>query len=395
MVLKLRSTFIKNSKIIIGTPETMSNLYIPVSNPKARFINRKKEFLKAVEAVIDKGIYILGDEVSSFEKEFAQYIGVNHCVGVTNVTDALAIALKALGVKPGDEVITVSHSAVATVAAIEMVGAIPVFADIEVDSRCFDPENITTLISTRTKVIIPVHIYGQPAKINEIISIARENGIKILEDCAQAHGAKVGDNKVGSFGDAAAFSFYPTKNLGAIGDGGAVITNSHDVFENILALRQYGWHQRYISDVPGVNSRLDELQAAFLRIKLRELDNDNNRRNEIALKYSSVIQNLNLKVPTSIPNTYNAYHLYVVESDNRDELAKFLNSKGIGTALHYPLPIHKQPAYLNRIKGHQWLKVTEKLYEKILSLPMFPELNDSEVERVRNALREFEEGNKN
>lgn len=367
----------------------MQKVFIPVSNPKARYINKRNEFLKAAEAVIEKGMYILGDEVSSFEKEFAEYIGVKYCVGVANGTDALAIALRGLGVKAGDEVITVSHSAVATVAAIEMSGAVPVFADIEPDTRCIDPEKITKLISTKTKVIIPVHIYGQPAKINEIIAIAHDNEIKVLEDCAQAHGAKVDGKKVGSFGDAAAFSFYPTKNLGAIGDGGAVVMNSSEVFEKILALRQYGWHKRYISDFPGVNSRLDELQAAFLRIKLRELDKDNARRNEIAKKYSSVIDNLNLKAPISIPNTYHAYHLYVLESENRDELAKFLNLKDIGTALHYPLPIHLQPAYKGRIRGGDALHQTELLYKNILSIPMYPELNNAEVKRVTDALMEF------
>jgi dTDP-4-amino-4,6-dideoxygalactose transaminase len=367
----------------------MSKVFIPVSNPKARFINRKKEFLKAVEDVIEKGMYILGDEVSSFEKEFAEYIGVKYCIGVANGTDALAIALKALGVKVGDEVITVSHSAVATVAAIEMAGAVPVFADIEPDTRCIDPEKIIKLISPKTKAIIPVHIYGQPARIKEIIAIAHSNGLKVLEDCAQAHGARVDNKKVGSFGDAAAFSFYPTKNLGAIGDGGAVVTDSFEVFENVLALRQYGWHQRYISDFPGVNSRLDELQAAFLRIKLKELDRDNSRRNEIAIKYSSSIKNLNLEAPVNIPNTYHVYHLYVIESGKRNELAKFLAENNIGTALHYPAPIHKQPAYLGRIKGESELNITEKLYQNILTLPMFPELNDEEVDSVTSAIIKF------
>jgi dTDP-4-amino-4,6-dideoxygalactose transaminase len=272
------------------------------------------------------------------------------------------------------------------VAAIEMNGAVPVFADIEPDTRCIDPEKIAELISSKTKVIIPVHIYGQPARIKAIIEIAHKNGIKVLEDCAQAHGAKVDGKKVGSLSDAAAFSFYPTKNLGAIGDGGAIVTNSSEVFENVLALRQYGWHQRYISDIPGINSRLDELQAAFLRIKLKELDNDNARRNEIAIKYSSVIHDLNLKVPASIPNTYHVYHLYVIESENRDELAKFLEKNNVGSALHYPSPIHEQPAYLGRIKGHNDLKETEILYKKILTIPMFPELTDGEVDTVCDVL---------
>jgi dTDP-4-amino-4,6-dideoxygalactose transaminase len=375
--------------IITGMKTTMHEKFIPVANPKLRFVEKKNEFLKAAESVIESGMYILGNEVSSFEKEFAEYIGVKYCVGVANGTDAIAIALKGLGVKSGDEVITVSHSAVATVAAIEMAEAVPVFADIEPDTRCMDPENITKLISSKTKVIIPVHIYGQPARIKEILSIARSKGIKVLEDCAQAHGATVDNKKVGSFGDVAAFSFYPTKNLGAIGDGGAVVTNSFEVFQNARALRQYGWHQRYISDFPGVNSRLDELQAAFLRIKLKELDRDNSRRNEIAKKYSSSIKNLNLQVPVSIPNTYHVYHLYVIESEKRNELAKFLAENNIGTSLHYPAPIHQQHAYLGRIKGESNLNVTEKLYQNILTLPMFPELNNEEVDCVISAIIKF------
>lgn len=367
----------------------MSNKLIPVSNPRARFIQKKNEFLKAADSVIERGMYILGDEVTSFENEFAAYIGVNHCVGVANGTDAISVALRGLGVKAGDEVITVSHSAVATVAAIEMAGAIPVFADIEPDTRCIDPLKIEKLISHKTKVIIPVHIYGQPAKIQQIISLAHSKNVKVLEDCAQAHGAKVDGKNVGSFGDAAAFSFYPTKNLGAIGDGGAVVTNSKEVYKNILAIRQYGWHERYISDFPGVNSRLDELQAAFLRIKLKELDRDNDRRNAIAARYNYVIEKLNIKPPHNIPNNYHAYHLYVIESGERDRLANFLSENGVGTALHYPAAIHEQNAYLGRIKGGDSLPVTENLYKRILSLPMFPELSDAEVDIVCNALAKW------
>lgn len=367
----------------------MNQNLIPVSNPKPRFVQKKQEFLNALDSVIERGIYILGDEVSSFEREFAEYLGVKHCVGVANGTDALAVALRGLGVKPGDEVITVSHTAVATVAAIEMTGAVPVFADIEPETRCIDPNKIEKLISPKTKVIIPVHIYGQPAKIKEIITFVHALNIKVLEDCAQAHGAKVDGKMVGSFGDAAAFSFYPTKNLGAIGDGGAVVTNSTEIFENVLALRQYGWHQRYISDISGVNTRLDELQAAFLRIKLKELERDNARRNAIAQKYNGAFQLVELKLPAEVPNTFHAFHLYVVETYRRDELAKFLNSERVGTALHYPSPIHLQPAYIGRINGSSDLKVTEKLYQRILTLPMYPELTDNEVDCVITSVCKF------
>lgn len=364
----------------------MKQSLIPVSNPKARFIKKKKKFLSVTEAIIKNGIYILGSEVSAFEAEFAKYIGVNYCVSVANGTDAIAIGLRGLGVQPGDEVITVSHSAVATVAAIEMIGAVPVFVDIEKDSRCMDPLKIEDLLSSKTKAIVPVHIYGHPARINEIVSLAHSHNIKVLEDCAQAHGAMINGKKVGSFGDAAAFSFYPTKNLGAVGDGGAIVTNSEKVFNSVHALRQYGWYKRYISDIPGVNSRLDELQAAFLRIQLKMLDNDNKRRIKIAQKYNAALSKTKLKAPQKIDNCYHVYHLYVIESENRDELAKFLNGNGIGTALHYPLPIHLQPAYLGRIRGSEKLIQTEQLYKKILSIPMFPELKDTQVKKITSTL---------
>lgn len=370
----------------------MNQIVIPVANPKERFIHRKDEFLKAAQSVIEKGRYILGDEVASFEKEFAEYIGVGYCVGVANGTDAIAIALKALGVNVGDEVITVSHSAVATAAAIEMVGAIPVFADIELDTRCIDPSKIAELISPKTKAVIPVHIYGQPARIKAIVQIAKQYNLKVLEDCAQAHGAKVDGQKVGSFGDAASFSFYPTKNLGAIGDGGAVVTNSAEVYQFVLALRQYGWHKRYISDFSGVNSRLDELQAAFLRISLKELESDNSRRNKIADQYTSAFNDLSIETPKRIQNNYSVFHLYVIESENRDDLARFLGSKGIGTAMHYPQPIHLQPAYKGRIRGCESLINTELLYKRILSIPMYPELSKTQVSTVIDAVKAWQSG---
>lgn len=367
----------------------MQREFIPVANPKLRFLKKKNEILKLTSKVISDGFYILGNEVASFENEFAQYIGVKYCVGVANGTDAIAIGLRAIGIKPGDEVITVSHTAVATIAAIEMIGAVPVFADIEIESRCIETKNLSKLITSKTKAIIPVHIYGQPANIKAVMDIARSKGIKVLEDCAQAHGAKVGSIKVGSFGDVSAFSFYPTKNLGAIGDGGAVVTDSHEVYENLLALRQYGWHKRYISDIQGVNSRLDELHAAFLRMKLRELDDDNNRRHEIANKFSEAFRNLKIGVPHPIADTFHVYHLYVIETDDRDNLAKFLANKGIGTALHYPMPVHLQPAYLNRIRGSENLTNTEDLYKKILSLPMYPELSDHDVDYIISSVQEY------
>ena len=365
------------------------NSYIYVAFPKAKIEKFHEEIRNVIESVLENGIYILGEEVKNFEKEFASFIGSKFSVGVANGTDAIALALKAVGVKPGDEIITVSHSAVATVAAIEMIGALPVFVDIDPITRCMNPDLISQLISNKTKAILPVHIYGQPARIIEIKEIAEKYELKLVEDCAQAHGAEVNGKKVGLFGDAAAFSFYPTKNLGGIGDGGAVITNSSTMAEYLLASRQYGWQDRYISSFAGSNSRLDELQAAILRVFLRNITKDNDRRIEIALIYDSVIDGNILKSPAKRPGIKNVYHLYVLESNYRDELSEFLNSRNIGTALHYPLPIHLQPAYKGRIKGGEKLMETERLYKNILSIPLYPELDNNQIKRITTALREW------
>ena len=365
----------------------MENSFIYVAYPKAKIDKYKVEINKAIESVLSNGIYILGEEVKNFEKEFAEFIEVKHCTGVANGTDAISLALKSIGVKPGDEVITVSHSAVATVAAIEIIGAVPVFVDIDIKSRCMNPQLIPHMISKKTKAILPVHIYGQPAPMNEILQVAEKYNLKIVEDCAQAHGAEINGKKVGSFGDAAAFSFYPTKNLGAIGDGGAVVTNDDEITENLMAARQYGWRERYISSFTGINSRLDELQAAILRIFLKQLEKDNSRRVEIAKKYNSVIDGEVIKAPPQINGSKSVYHLFVIETKDREDLSKFLNSKGVGTALHYPLPIHLQPAYKGRIKGEERLYQTEELYKNVLSIPMYPELTNREINKISELLK--------
>lgn len=362
--------------------------FIPVANPRLKALKYKREILRAFESVIESGNYILSKEVNMFEKEFADFVGVKYSIGLANGTDAIALALKSVGVRPGDEVITVSHSAVATVAAIEAISAVPVLVDIDPTTRCMNPELLPELISSKTKVILPVHIYGQPASMKDIINIANKYGIKVVEDCAQAHGAEIEGKKVGSFGNAAAFSFYPTKNLGGIGDGGAAVTNSSETAQFLNEVRQYGWHERYISSFAGNNSRLDELQASILRIFLKNLNEDNQRRIEIARLYDSVIDGEIIKAPPNLSGTKSVYHLYVVETEYRDELSKHLNNSGIGTGLHYPLPIHLQPAY-RRIKGANRLQKTEKLYKRILSLPMYPELTNSEVEKVQSSLKEW------
>ena len=367
----------------------MANDIIPVANPHAQFNAHAAEIRSAVERVLASGWYILGEEVKSFELEFAQFIGTKSCIGVASGTDALALALRACGVGQGDEVITVSHSAVATVAAIEQIGAVPIFVDIESKSRCMDPTKIQPFISAATKAIVPVHIYGQPASMFEIMNISRQYNLKVIEDCAQAHGADISGQRVGTFGDAAAFSFYPTKNLGGIGDGGAIVSNDGAIAEMCRHLREYGWKERYISFFSGYNSRLDELQAAILRVKLKYLAQDNAYRREIAEKYSAAIDGTRIIPPAQINNILHAMHLYVIESENRDNLQEFLSYHKIGTARHYPMPIHLQPPYRGRIRGGENLVHTETLYKRILSLPMYPELTDGQVEKICTSLKKW------
>lgn len=367
----------------------MGNNLIPVANPLAQVTAHQTEIMTAMDRVLKSGRYILGNEVTSFEHEFADHTGTAFGIGVASGTDALALALRACGIKQGDEVITVSHTAVATVAAIEQVGATPVFADIDPVTRCMDPAAIHPLVTPATKAIVPVHIYGQPANMPEIRAIADRCGLKVVEDCAQAHGAEIDGKKVGTFGDAAAFSFYPTKNLGAIGDGGAVTTGSAEMAEACRTLREYGWKERYISSVAGLNSRLDEIQAAILRVKLRYLNSGNGRRREIAKRYHGACDGRHVVPPSLIPGTLHAMHLFVVEAEQRMQLQQFLQSREIATALHYPVPVHRQPAYAGRIRGGDRLPVTETLYRRILSLPMYPELSDDEVARVCGAVAEW------
>jgi len=362
---------------------------IMVANPQAQFLAHEVEIRAAIDRVLSGGWYILGEEVRRFEEEFASFLGVPHAVGVASGTDAVALALLAVGVRPGDEVITVSHSAVATAAAIEQIGAVPVFADIDPATRCMDPETLPALVSHQTRALLPVHVYGQPAPMGRIMELAAMYGLKVVEDCAQAHGAEIGGKKAGSFGDAAAFSFYPTKNLGAIGDGGAVATRNKEVAADLKARREYGWQERYISFFPGLNSRLDEMQAAILRVKLPHLCADNARRREIAARYHEALRGSPVVTPAQVPGTLHAMHLYVLECDQRDRLQELLKSRGVATARHYPAPIHLQPAYRGRIRGGDSLPATEALYGRIVSLPMYPELTDAQVRQVVDALTDF------
>lgn len=359
---------------------------IPLADPGAQMRLYQESVRSALDRVLASGRYILGNEVQAFEREWAAYLRVPHCIGVGNGTDALALALRAVGVEPGQEVITVSHTAVATVAAIEQIGAVPVFADIAPRSRCMNPAHLSGLISENTRAIVPVHIYGQPAPMEKIMAVAKKHRLKVVEDCAQAHGATLDGQYVGTFGDAAAFSFYPTKNLGALGDAGAVVTNDPTLADSVRMMREYGWRERYVSLTRGMNSRLDELQAAILRGKLPCLDQNNIRRRLIAAAYTQALRNTTLVAPARIEGTVHAMHLYVVECADRPAFERFLNEAGITTGRHYPLAVHQQPAYAGRIRGSQALPITEAFYQHLVTLPCYPELRDEDVVLISETL---------
>jgi dTDP-4-amino-4,6-dideoxygalactose transaminase len=362
---------------------------IPAADPRAQYDAHRAEIDAAIARVLDAGRYILGEETRAFESEFANYLGVGHAIGVGSGTEALHLALRACGVGSGDEVITVSHTAVATVSAIELAGSAPVLIDIDPRTYTLDPHLLERAITSRVKAIIPVHLYGAPADLEPIISIARRRNLKVIEDCAQAHGAAYRGRRVGAWGDIAAFSFYPTKNLGAIGDGGLVVTNDAHLAERARLLREYGWSERYVSSIAGWNSRLDELQAAILRVKLRTLDPDNARRRELAAIYDEMLPPT-VQKPMAPDGCEHVYHLYVIRHPRRDRLAETLRHKGIGTGVHYPVPIHLQPAYRERLSGGEALPETERAAREVLSLPMYPELADDHVRRVAEAVRAFD-----
>ncbi len=357
-----------------------------MANPGARFQLHEQALLEATRRVIQSGRYILGAETEAFEAEFATYVGARECVGVASGTDAITLGLGALGVVPGDEVLTVSHTAVATVAGIERAGAVPVLVDIDPVLRTLDPLALDAAVGPRSKAVVVVHIYGQPADMAGILAVANSRGLRVLEDCAQAHGATIDGRHVGTFGDAGAFSFYPTKNLGAVGDGGAVVTNDQKVSESVRRLRQYGWNAGRLATVPGTCSRLDELHAAMLRVMLARLGSDVERRRTIAARYDEVLAAGPVLSPAHVAGSEHAYHLYVVELAGREAFAESLRASGVATGQHYPRPVHLEPAYEARLRGHDALPNTEHLSRRILSLPMFSELTETQVEHVCRAL---------
>lgn len=369
-----------------------SRLPIPFTDLKAAYRRLSPELDAAISRVAAGGWYVLGEEVRAFESEFAAYLGVRDVVGVASGTDALLLALRACGVEPGDEVITVSHTAVATVAAIELCGATPRLVDVEPNSLTMAPDGLAAALTPRTKAVVPVHLYGRAADMEPILAFARAHGLIVIEDCAQAHGAYYRDRMAGTMGDAAAFSFYPTKNLGAMGDGGAVATNRADVAERLRLLRQYGWQERYISEIPGYNSRLDEMQAAVLRVRLRHLEAENEARRRLAGLYDAALAGLPVRTPEVETNYRHAYHLYVIQTDRRDALQTYMSSRDVATAVHYPSPVHRQPAY--RHLGYELgsLPVTERAAGMILSLPLYPDLPDEAVMEVVKTIADFWHG---
>ncbi len=366
---------------------------IPQADPGAGYRALRSEIDAAVARALGSGWYILGGEGRGFEAEFAAWLGVAHAVGCGNGTDALALALRALGVGPGTSVATVSHTAVATVAAIEMAGAVPVLIDIDPVHYTMDPAELDAVLThppaglPPVRAVIPVHLYGQAADLDAIMPICARHGAALVEDCAQAHGATLGGRRLGTLGDVATFSFYPTKNLGALGDGGAIATGNPALAERLAALRQYGWYRHYVSDEVGVNSRLDEVQAAILRVGLAHLDARNARRRAIAARYDAALTGRDIAPPARRDGGVHVFHQYVLRVPNRTEVQAALRAQGIATGVHYPVPVHVQPAYRGRVTlGPAACRASERAAAEVMSLPMYPDLSDEQVAQVCAAI---------
>lgn len=357
---------------------------IPFLDLRAAYLELKSEIDTAVSRVLESGWYVLGPEVEAFEVEFADYCGVNHCVGVANGLDALTLALRALDVCPGDEVIVPSNTYIATWLAVSAVGATPVPVEPEPATHNIDPARIEASITPRTKVLLPVHLYGQPADLDPILAKARQHGLKVVEDAAQAHGARYKGQRIGGHGDIVCWSFYPGKNLGAMGDAGAITTNDAELAQRIAMLRNYGSREKYVNEEQGVNSRLDPLQAAVLRVKLKVLDEWTERRRHIAALYADQLAESSLVLPEVPEWADPAWHLYVVRSHTRDVLEEWLKDAGIGTLIHYPIPPNRQKAYA---VAQQPLPVAEQLAGEVLSLPIGPHMPLEQAQQVVDAVK--------
>lgn len=362
---------------------------IPFLDLKAAHEELRAELDAAWARVRDSGWYVLGEEVEAFEHEYATYCGARHCVGVANGLDALILALRALDVGPGDEVIVPSNTYIATWLAVSAVGATPVPVEPDEATYNIDPTLIPAAITPRTKVILPVHLYGQPADLDPILALAKAHGLTVVEDAAQAHGARYKGRRIGAHGDVVCWSFYPGKNLGAMGDAGAITTNREDVADRIRALRNYGSRVKYVNEVQGVNSRLDPLQAAILRVKLKHLDTWNERRRAIAATYQNGLAGTGLALPQVPDWADSVWHLYVVRSHARDQLQQALTEAGIGTLIHYPIPPHRQAAYASLGYGACSFPRAEAIAQQVLSLPMGPHLSEKQIAQVVKCISQF------
>jgi dTDP-4-amino-4,6-dideoxygalactose transaminase len=364
---------------------------LPLVNLVALHEKMSREINEVIASVVRTGAFINGSECSAFEREFAAYQGVTGAVGCANGTDALQIVLRALGIGAGDEVITAANSFVATAEAIALAGATPIFVDVTEDTALMDPASLKAAVTSKTRAVIPVHLYGQIAPMDDILAISRAANCLVIEDAAQAHGASLNNRRAGSFGVAACFSFYPGKNLGALGDGGMVVSNDEGLLSKVRAISNHGSsHDRYRNDVLGTNSRLDAIQAAVLRIKLRKLDSWNETRRERARHYGDLLRGCpGLSLPVESPGSVSAWHLFVVRTKRRNELARALAQDGIASGIHYPVPVHRQGAFARGGGPEVTAPVTERICDEILSLPLCPEVAEEDVRRVASAVRRF------
>jgi dTDP-4-amino-4,6-dideoxygalactose transaminase len=355
---------------------------VPLVDLYAQYLTIKSDIDSAIENTIARSAFIGGEEIRNFESEFANYCETSKCVGVGNGTDALYLTLRAMGIGAGDEVITVAHTFIATAEAISLTGARPVFVDIRPDTMLMDPDALEPAITPRTRAIIPVHLYGQPCDMDRITEIAARHGLKVIEDAAQAHGARWRGRRVGSLADAACFSFFPGKNLGAYGDAGGVVSDDQELIDRIRMLANHGRMDKYLHEIEGVNSRLDGLNAAILRVKLRRLDMWNAARQQHARRYCKLLSNAAAVLPAVQPGAEPVWHLFVIRVRERDRLLAELKQQGIAAGVHYPVPVHRQPAYRHLGIPEGALPVTEQVAATAISLPMYAELRDDQIEAV-------------
>lgn len=364
-------------------------MQIPLVDLKAQYLSIKKEIDEAIQRVLNKCNFIMGDEVKEFEEELASFCSAKYAVGVSSGTDALLLALKAINIQPGDEVITVPNTFIATTEAITMAGGKIKFVDIDEETFNIDTNKIESAITNKTRAILPVHLYGQPANMDPIKDVAKKYNLKVIEDAAQAHGAEYNNKRVGALGDIGIFSFYPGKNLGAYGDAGAVVTNDSDISHKIAMLRNHGRTKKYEHEYEGYNCRLDTLQAAILRVKLKYINSWNEARRNHASSYRKLLQNTDIILPTEQKDNKHIYHIFAVRTADRDNLLNKLKNEGIGAGIHYPIPLHLQPAY--RYLGYKAgdFPITEKCAREIISLPMYPELDEAKIKKVAEAISKF------